>query len=1008
MRIKMYMVYLPPEQIKSGYVTKVAKIPMSAYDKKIPCQASYAPGELLETKTHYRWEGHTSPEYFAVPAFQLCPEGDEKLDGCTFGYAISDKNEDFHKFTGPDEQGLYFDMPELKKEKGVFRTKNTLAGATLGSVQPGNTKLLLRDINGSIIFSWNLTIWPSSFEKAEFQRMIDEILCIDRQLLQFRPEKREDMHRARKIGLNLKRMTAVALWEQTLHDMEQDVNQLGKLFHSMEKRPHFALHVEPHKCRLHHVMRIDQDILRQYAQMPSRQYYRTFKSTKSLDIYEHRFLKQTLGQLLMFLKRHTNSLSVLSDGVEAQKFVLLDKMRQTLISENQIPEHIEEKQILAIWDQYVQGIRFKKEQLDKRKESFSAKFVRFYEQSQYTPSSKACSRISFRVARLSINKISCSPEELRWEYVPQWQKNGDGKFWKSRMIQFHGCSNIIFIDKIIFHSWDIGSQYAFYHGIIEEVTEDKNVSAGIKITVVGNFDVRPIYRDSNKCEINFFKLDELYIDNRSVPISKPKTNEWIQQVNALGDAYGVAMCHIDDVAQISLRYGVAESIESQRQILKHTHSKDYLREMNNVRLSRVRQKIMALLESDLFAGLSTESNTLIPWQMTQIFTNDKNYNAAYKLLLDMDKRYDFSLEVTDEFIIHEKLDKLYEYWILAKILEYLVLVQGWHSDGSSPSKILRSFLQQDNRAMSACISLQHEGIKNIKLDIYYDTPVKNSVGVSADAQDPHADQLKPDFLFRLSLDAESLYFILDAKYRDYAAMDGCLENAVNQQNDTYWWKSDMYDVCYNKYFNRLSRIGVPVCAAFIAHSDKKGIGEYVTYDAYHDKRCVGLFEEPMRKCSPNVKSEFETTDKICRIGSFYIVPCVYSNEAENLNQSEQNLQAFFQMLCEDYAGAWRQCWRCGSPDVETEVLYTKTGYKKYHLRCQSCQAFWVKTHCFSCGTDLVKHDFNHYVESNPRNHWMVFCPRCGANGDDKKQEEKGRNYSYDKRRTVDVDDDIPF
>ena len=967
MRLKMYLVYLPPEQIKVGNVTKVAKIPMSDYDDKLPYQESYAPGELLETKTHYRWKGHASPEYFAVPAFQLCPEGDELLTEYCFCYTASNNTKDFHKFAGPDEQGLYFDMPELKKVKGEFRPKNTLAGATLGSVQPGNTKLLLRDNDGVVLFSWNLTIWPSSFEKKEFQRMIDEILCIDRQLLQFRPRKKEDMHSASKLGVNLKRVTATELWEQMLEDIEQDVIELDRLFKCMEMRPHFALRAKSHSCQRHQLNHINQDILRQYIQQPYKQYYRTSKAVKSLDIYEHRFLKQRLRQLLNFFERQTNSLSIVSDGVEAQRSTLIGTMRQIL------GPNIKNNQILDKWDEYVEKTRSRKEKLDKRKEGFSAEFVHYYKQSRYIQSNTPRDRISFRVTRLLTDKILCKPEELQWIYIPQWRKNSDGKCWKAHMIKLNGCTRSSLIDKIIFHTWDIGSQYAFYHGIIEEIADDEEVSDGIKIEVVGNFDIRLIQvRGYTNCEIVFFKLDELYIDDTPVPISQPKTSEWMQQVNALSDAYGayrIAKCYSNDFENISLTYGQMESIEFQRQVLQNTPREDYLREVNHSRIDRIRQQIEDLQNSRLFADLSPKSNMSTPWKMTQIFTNDKNYNAAYKLLLDMDKRYDFTLEVTDEFIIHEKLDKLYEYWILAKILEYLVIAQGWKSRGASPSRILRNVLQQDNMTKSNCISLHHEGIHNLKLDIYYDTPVKESVGVSAGAQDPHADELKPDFLFRLSCNEKPLYFILDAKYRDYAAMDGYSENVANQQDHTYWWKFDMNDVCYKKYFKRLSRVGVPVYAAFIAHSDKKGMSKYVTYDANHDKRCESLFGE----------SQFNDSQlEMCRIGSFYIVPNGCNNESEGFNQSRQHLQAFFQMLCEDYAGAWAQCWECGSTDVEEEVLHTKNGYKKYHLRCRECHAFWVKTHCLSCGTDLVKHYFNHYVESVPGEHWMVLCPSCGA------------------------------
>lgn len=836
---------------KSRNVTKVAKIPMSDYDDKLPYQESYAPGELLETKTHYRWKGHASPEYFAVPAFQLCPEGDELLTEYCFGYTASNNTKDFHKFAGPDEQGLYFDMPELKKVKGEFRPKNTLAGATLGSVQPGNTKLLLRDNDGVVLFSWNLTIWPSSFEKKEFQRMIGEILCIDRQLLQFRPGKKEDMNSASKLGVNLKRVTATELWERMLDDIEQDVIELDRLFKCMEMRPHFALRAKLHTCQLHQLNHIDQDILRQYIQQPYKQYYRTSKAAKSLDIYEHRFLKQRLGQLLNFFERQTNSLSIVSDGVKAQRSTLIGTMRQILreyIKNNQILAmwaNIKDNQILAMWNEYVKKTRLRKEQLDRQKELFSAEFVHSYKQSQYIQSNTTRDRISF--------------------------------------------------------------------------------------------------------------------------------------------AYGIAKFYSNDFENISLTYGQMESIEFQWQVLQNTPSEDYLRKVNHSRIDRIRQQIEDLQNSRLFADLSPKSNMSTPWKMTQIFTNDKNYNAAYKLLLDMDKRYDFTLEVTDEFIIHEKLDKLYEYWILAKILEHLIIAQGWKSRGASPSRILRNFLQQDNMTKSNCISLHHEGIHDLKLDIYYDTPVKESVGVSAGAQDPHADELKPDFLFRLSCNEKTLYFILDAKYRDYAAMDGCSENVVNQQDHTYWWKFDMNDVCYKKYFKRLSRVGVPVYAAFIAHSDKKGMSKYVTYDANHDKRCESLFGET-QSIIDNEESGLHRFDRykdyahpeMCRIGSFYIVPNGCNNESEGFNQSRQHLQAFFQMLCEDYAGAWSQCWQCGSTDVGEEVLHTKNGYKKYHLRCRKCHAFWVKTHCLSCGTDLVKHDFNHYVESESGKHWMVLCPSCGA------------------------------
>ncbi len=1000
MRIKMYMVYFPPEQIKNGCITSVVKIPMSAYDPDLPYRESYAPGELLETKTHYRWEGHTSFVYFAVPAFALCPEGEEQLAGCRFGYATNNQMEDFHEFAGPDEQGLYFDMPALKKEYGVFQLKNTLAGRCLGSVQPGSTRLLLRDRSGSVIFRWNLTVWPSSFGKEEYRRMIDDIFSIERQILQFRPGKKDNIHASNKLGLNIIRMNAVKLWEQTLEDMEQDVAVLTKLFQRMERRPHFALKEAPSKCRIDQVQQVDQNILRQYMQMPSRPYYRTFKAQKSLDIYEHRFLKQTVHQLLAFMEQHTNGLATVSDGVEGRKSALLWKMRQILHTS---ANNIGEEEILSEWEQYVKRIKDHKAALDYRKEELYEEFMAYYQQSQYTPDIQFAKHLSFQVARLSTDQENtvCEPGKFQWGYQPQWRKRDTHNYWKANMLSIDGKYDHTFIEQIIFRSWDIASQYAFYHATIEAVGDDEEISEGIQIDLTGDFVVHSVKQEKNeKTYINYelvlLGLKDLYIDGQPVPIVSPNTPEWDRQLDAMGKAYSSAKCSSENTEKILLEYGIMESIEAQKQSLMNVPDHIRLHQIYDSRLDQLRLKLSTLQASPLFSGISVESDTIVPWKMTQIFTNDKNYNAAYKRLLDMDKRYDFTLEITNEFIIHEKFDRLYEYWTFAKILEFLILRQGWEAGGSSPARILRNLLKKRSEGKTDFVDLYHEceGNRKLQLKIYYDTPLKESTDVNSD--------LRPDFLFCLSQDDNGpMYFILDVKYRAYAEMDGYLE-LDNTDNDIrgygYWKNNDIYDVSYNKYFNRLRQIGLPISAAFIVHSDKthlrSNMGKYVTYDAYHDDRCDDLFE----------RNDADIQGEIGRIGSFYLVPYVPDNEKEIPNQSEDFLEAFFQMLFEDYADVWQQCWHCGSMDVDEEILLTEKGYNKYHYRCKSCQAFWVKTHCKDCGTDLVKHNFNHYVESTPGSHWMVICPRCGAG---KKEEVPVYDY-FDEEMVAYYDEDPPF
>lgn len=982
----MCMVYFPPEQVRAGNITSVKMIDKSFYDEKLPLRYKefYKPGELLETKTHYRWGENISPGLFAVPAFQFYPNGDELLEGCHFGYSTSEDSEKFHEFNGPDENGLYYDMPKLEKKNGVFRLKNTLEGSSLGSVQPGNTKLLLKDSNFRVIFSWNLTIWPSSLSKEEFRFMINEILCIDRRLLQF--QSSEGKSNSNNVGLNFKRMTITELWEQTLQDMEHDVATLGRLFQRMEKSPHFSLMAKPCKCNLQNVKRIDQDILRQYAQMPSRKYFRTRKAYKSRDIYEHRFLKQTLKQLYAFLEHHQKSLPFVSYNIKEKEMTLMDKMCQIL-------GNVTYNQIEAKWKQYVTETIKLKDELDALKEKYFDEFVKSYKKSQCYSINRARRKISFRVAKLSTKDILCKAEELQWEYELQWQKKSyDSEHsWKGVIIS----DEKKFLEKITVQTWDIGSQYAFYRALIEE-RDDEGTSDGIKIDVVGDF--RQTESKRNGCiyvEITFFKLYELCVDGRSVPISRIKTDEWEKQVVDIGNAYAKHLENKDKKAEkVLLDYGIMNSIESQRKALENMRNEFHLHETDGYsRIDLIKQKLAVLQKSVLFVDLPAELNMSIPWKMTQIFSNDKNYSAAYKLLPDMNKRYDFTFEITDEHIIHEKLDRIYEYWIFAKILEYLVLTQGWYAKNLSPAKVLSDFLQQGAVTKPNCIHLNHKENQNFQLDIFFDTPMRDSIGIKT--SEKYSYELRPDFLFRLSQtnhkNEPPLYFILDVKYRDYAMMDGLLANEKKDgKGYNHWIKKDLAEVCFDKYYKCLQNFGINISAAFIVHSDRTltgGVGKYVTYDAYNDKRCENIFY---------MKPSKSKKDK-CRIGSFYMVP--HDNNVE-LNQSLENLQSFFQLLCEDYAREWKQCWCCGSRDISYEVLYTEKGYKKYHLWCNSCHAFWVKTHCYDCGNNLVKHVFNHYVEKNPGYHWMVICPVCMPKEKDSNcNEYDGINEFYQKLET---------
>ena len=156
-------------------------------------------------------------------------------------------------------------------------------------------------------------------------------------------------------------------------------------------------------------------------------------------------------------------------------------------------------------------------------------------------------------------------------------------------------------------------------------------------------------------------------------------------------------------------------------------------------------------------------------------------------------------------------------------------------------------------------------------------------------------------------------------------------------------------------------------AAFIAHTDaapatpaqpNAGLGAYTTYNAALDPRCAAAGAHPLRP-----------------VGAFCLVP--------GADASDQNLEAFFELLFEYVVGCWDTCWHCGSTDVAIDVRGTESGIAKYHMTCRHCHAFWVKTHCGrSRSHTLIKHLFNYFIEDGHKT-WFVRCPACAAEAEQK-------------------------
>ena len=352
---------------------------------------------------------------------------------------------------------------------------------------------------------------------------------------------------------------------------------------------------------------------------------------------------------------------------------------------------------------------------------------------------------------------------------------------------------------------------------------------------------------------------------------------------------------------------------------------------------KILKKLDECLNLKIFKDVENQNEK---WRMTQIFTNDSNYRRAYRTLKELDEVFDFSFDADEKSFPAEKMFQIYEWWIFAKIVEFLVLKLNWKSDGNF-AEILRGLFDNLENVQNAKIHLTHENSK-MEMEIFYNTQINSSL-------ETRGCNLRPDFLFKVKSENVEKIFILDAKYRNYA-----------KQGSYYWHDKDLRGICFEKYINEIKKhTGKEISMSFVVHSDKTPcenfLGKYVIYSGAHFNNLNGAIQQ---------------------VGSFYLLP-----EIENQpNQSEINLSLFFKLMFEYFMDKWKICWECGSDKVEcTEFQLNK--YSKYHMHCQNCGAFWVNNYCDKCAKEnfrvaLIKHAVNYHIEQDGK--WYVRCPKCGG------------------------------
>ncbi len=372
-------------------------------------------------------------------------------------------------------------------------------------------------------------------------------------------------------------------------------------------------------------------------------------------------------------------------------------------------------------------------------------------------------------------------------------------------------------------------------------------------------------------------------------------------------------------------------------------------------LAAIDLQLEHILQLKLFDGISEREHEQ---RLTQIFSNDPNYHRVYFALRELDGLYDFAFGFDGETILLEHWWRLYEYRVLAQLLEQLIARQGWRYEPDSAARsedIFRRYLRRNDKGTleGNSIALRHDlpDGSDIRLVLHYNRRFSE---IFPDKKMPR--DLRPDFLFQVTVGGNTRNFILDAKYRRYDSMGG----------NYYWAVKDILGVCVDKYLVLPRRAGIEITSAFIVHNDMSAGAKYVDFGGCFNKKFDRIKNDLIEKIGSHL-------DHQC--GAFYLTP---GSEAGNLSQ--ENLTTWFRLMFEygfADSSTTRVCWHCGNTRLQVRTLELEGGSVKYHLLCEQCGEFWVETHCRNCSTPLFKHEFNYHSEVGD-SHWHVICPKCGG------------------------------
>lgn len=784
--------------------------------------------------------------------------------------------------------------------------------------------------NDKIVKSIEVKVMPSSISYSDYLEMIKELREIREGLI---------IDSRSKVGVFTK-------WNSKIKNIEDRLKKVEKELKKIEKDPRTTLVSSIEETFYNKVNKIDSKFLIEKSKNPYKKKYNQRVDNISTDLYEHKAIKYALEEIDKKVKEYKDRLNedidkekieilkVIKNFNEISNVKIRDRYRElkkgrvevekALNSIKNYKYNILNKHPNIIYvdfnvnkldlcDEEFKGTMFLDLKINEQDGRFELKIDSQYSKGEFylSLSPDLTNKESFTYRELKMGK----------DNKAKWDKEISGILESKKF----SCTLV---------SNDINEIIYLYEKLSDNNLEDINIKAIAEKDVNSDY----IFGGENKGYYRVFTMNlvKIYsINDEEVPIySENEIMSFVEEYLTKLNKEDINLRKDSD--EFKFIDAIRMKIEDIKGIKTKVNDNYYCENIDNI-FNNI---------SNLNIIKSIDNNKKIYLKPTQIFINDSRYRKVYRNLKKLDDEIMYSFDKSNNYILMNSTQNIYEIWCLFAIVDLLINEMGWTILNKNNVKYVLDNLLSDK---------SDKNISGLEIDLLYEYSSKLDIKMKLiyEGKVLYDDNKYKCLDYQLilsiydkvnSIEFKPVRAYLDAKYRNYE---------VQGFNETFI-KKDIIGVAIEKYLETFLGSDNEPIVSMIAHSHNDS--KYIEYGTYEN----------------DVYKMFEGDKSILKAHSYGGFPLVPSNK--------RGLKNFLKIILEYHLSLYEVCWNCGEAvNIEKIEKVTISGFAKYHYICKECNEFWVKNHCSvpKLNHHIIKHIENYHEIKEGTNPWHVVCPECG-------------------------------